>query len=128
MIVADCTVIVRLVLAADDPKRAEALWLRDPEWIAPALWEAEFASVLLKYERAGQLPVAGVSAHLTHAQALFEHTTHHVSMERALQSARRTGCSSYDSYYIALAEDLGLKLYSYDKEILLKCRGLALEP
>ncbi len=128
MIVADCTLIARLVIGADDPKRAEALWLRDPEWVAPALWEAEFASVLLKYERTGQLPATGVSAHLSHALALFESSTHYVSMERALQSARRTGCSSYDSYYIALAEDLGVKLYSYDKEILRKCRGIALEP
>ncbi len=128
MIVADCSLIARLVIAAEDSKRAEALWLRDPGWMAPVLWEAEFASVLLKYERAGQLSAAGVAEHALRALAIFEHATHHVSMERALQSARRTGCSSYDGYYVALAEDLEVKLYSYDKEILKKCRGLALEP
>lgn len=43
-------------------------------------------------------------------------------------AARRTGCSGYDSYYIALAEDLDVKLYTYDKEILRKCAGLAVKP
>ena len=128
MIVADCTLITRLVIAADDPEPARALWLRDPEWAAPALWQAEFASVLLKYERAGLLSASGAAARTRRAEELFESTTHHVSIERALVSARRSGCSSYDSYYVALAEDLDVKLYTYDREILRKCRSLALQP
>jgi len=128
MIVADCTLIARLIVAADNPAPARALWLRDPAWAAPTLWEAEFVSVLLKYERAGLMSVAAAIERARRAAAILQHATHHVSMERALETARRIGCSGYDSYYVALAEDLGVKLYTYDKEILKKCRGLALEP
>lgn len=128
MIVADCTVLARLLIAAHDPTRTEVLWSRDPAWAAPVLWEAEFASVLLNYERAGRLSVAGSNELARQALKIFAPGTHIVSMERALLSARRSGCSSYDSYYVALAEDLNVKLYTYDKEILKKCHGLAFQP
>jgi len=42
--------------------------------------------------------------------------------------ARRTGCSGYDSQYIALAEDLGLTLYTWDRQILDRCPQLAIAP
>ena len=48
-----------------------------------------------------------------------------VAPERVLAVARRTGCSVYDSQYGALAEDLGLKLYTYDKGLLSRCPKVA---
>lgn len=42
--------------------------------------------------------------------------------------SRRTGCSAYDSQYVCLAEDLGLDLFTYDREILSKCPGIAAKP
>lgn len=128
MIVADCSLIARLIIAANDPGPAKALWLRDSDWAAPALWEAEFASVLLKYEHAGLLSAPGAAAHRLRAEAIFERTTHYITIDRALISARRSGCSSYDGYYVALAEDLDVKLYTYDKEILRRCPNLAARP
>ena len=128
MIVADCTLIARLIIGVDDPAPARALWLRDSDWAAPTFWEPEFASVLLKYERARLMSPAAGAERARHALEIFEHTTHQLLMDRALQTARRTGCSAYDSYYIALAEELGVKLYTYNREILRRCRGLAFQP
>ena len=125
MIVTDCTVIARLIMRAGDTGRVDSLFERDPEWTAPSLWQPEFASVLNKYERAGRLTHGGVAAMIRKALELFAQSTHHVSIARVLDTARRTGCSSYDSYYIALAEDLNLKLYTYDAEVLKKCPRLA---
>jgi len=128
VIVADCTVIVRLIIGPREVEAAERLRVREPVWAAPTLWEAEFASVVWKYERLGRISRAGSDEFVRRAQETLEHSTHHVVMERALETARRTGCSSYDSYYVALAEDLGVKLYTYDGGILAKCRNLALKP
>ncbi|CAN5195291.1 hypothetical protein BH20VER2_BH20VER2_14340 [soil metagenome] len=128
MIVADCTIIARLIIGTGDVTGVESLWDHDPDWNAPALWEAEFASVLMKYERAGVItPVAAATFAARALQELSE-GTHHVSIDRAMDAARRSGCSVYDSYYIALAEELGAKLYTYDREILRRCASLALEP
>jgi predicted nucleic acid-binding protein len=128
VIVADCTVITRLIVRADDPGPVDLLFERDPDWTAPSLWQAEFASVLCRYERAGRLPPEGAAALIQKALELFMHTTRHVSIARVLDTARRTGCSTYDSHYIALAEDLRLKLCTYDEEILKKCPRLAQKP
>ncbi|MHB8520359.1 MAG: type II toxin-antitoxin system VapC family toxin [Limisphaerales bacterium] len=128
MIVTDCTVIARLIIRAEDPGPVDSLFQRDHEWTAPSLWQAEFASVLNKYERAGRLSPDGIAAMTRKALELFAQATRHVSIGRVLETARRTGCSTYDSYYIALAEDLNLKLYTYDAEILKKCPRLARTP
>jgi len=128
VIVADCTLIARLVIAADDATAAQELWLRDSSWAAPTLWEAEFANVLLKYERAGFLSADGVAARFADAEKVMSGSTHHVAAQRALNTARDVGCSAYDAFYVALAEDLGTKLYTYDKQLLKKCPGIAFEP
>ena len=128
MIVADCTVIARLILRADDPAAVDALLERDPQWAAPSLWQAEFASVLRKYERAGQLSPDASHAYAQRALTLLAHSTRQVSLSTVLETSRRTGCSAYDSYYLALAEDLGIKLYTYDAEVLAKCTNRAQRP
>lgn len=128
MIVADCTVFSRLILRAEDADAVDTLFEADPNWASPDLWEAEFASVLRKYELAGRLPLSLTPLLVRKAEELFAENTFRVSMTRALETARQTGCSTYDSHYIALAEDLGLKLYTYDTDILKKCPRLARRP
>jgi predicted nucleic acid-binding protein len=128
VIVADCTVFSRLILRADDPTGVDALFEADPDWAGPSLWEAEFASVLRKYEKAGRLPLSLTPLLVRKAEELFAENTCRISMSRALETSRQTGCSTYDSHYIALAEDLGLKLYTFDTEILKKCPRLARRP
>jgi len=128
VIVSDCTVIARFIIRADDPRPVDLLFERDQEWLAPNLWQAEFASVLIKYERAGRLSPEGTAAMIGRALELLSPATHDVSIARVLETARRTGCSTYDGHYIALAEDLNLKLYTYDEEILKKCPRLARAP
>jgi predicted nucleic acid-binding protein len=128
MIVADCTVIARLIIRADDPGAVDTLLELDPQWTAPLLWQAEFASVLRKYERTGRLSAEGSHAFARRALELFAHSTQQISLDRILETARRTGCSTYDSHYLALAEDLDLKLYTYDEEIITKCAPRAQRP
>lgn len=128
MIVADCSIIARLIIGIGDTERVDALWARDSDWVAPTLWAAELASVLLKYERAGKLPSNIANEHARRASSLLAHQSHLVSIDRALETARRTTCSSYDSYYVALAEDLAVPLYTFDRAIVKKCPGIAFEP
>lgn len=128
MIVADCTLIARLIIRADDPGAADALLEGDPQWTAPLLWQAEFASVLRKYERAGRLSAAGSHAYTRRALELLANSTQQISLDRILETSRRTGCSTDDSHYLALAEDLDLKLFTYDEEIITKCAPRAQRP
>ncbi len=100
----------------------------DADWAAPRLWLDEFLNVLATYERNGFLAPDEVTPILNDALALMQGSSYEIPPERILAVARRTGCSAYDSQYIALAEDLGTKLYTCDKRILAGCGGLAIEP
>ena len=55
MIVADANPIAYLLIPGPFTADAERVLKKDPEWLAPMLWRSEFASILIKYVRAGTL-------------------------------------------------------------------------
>ena len=128
MIVVDTNVISYLLIRGDRSEAIDRLLESDSEWVAPRLWLDEFLNVLATYERLGKLEPEDGSPILRDALSLMQDASYEVSPERVLAVARRTGCSAYDSQYIALAEDLGLKLYTCDQKVLKNCPGLAIEP
>ncbi len=128
MIVVDTNVIAYLLLAGDRSEAIDRLREMDPDWIAPRLWLDEFLNVLCTYERTGNLTPEAAVELLEDALALMKEKSYDIPPERVLAVARRTGCSGYDSQYIALAEDLGLKFYTCDKGILKKCPNVAVAP
>ncbi|MBT5925814.1 MAG: type II toxin-antitoxin system VapC family toxin [Verrucomicrobia bacterium] len=48
--------------------------------------------------------------------------------ERILTVALNTGCSGYDAQFIALAEDLGTQLFTFDQKILKNAKHIARNP
>jgi predicted nucleic acid-binding protein len=128
VIVVDTNVISYLLIRGDRSEAMDRLLEIDGEWIAPRLWLDEFLNVLATYERNGMLASDEASPILNDALGLMQDSSYEVPPERVLAVARRTGCSAYDSQYVALAEDLGLKLYTCDQRVLKNCPSLAVEP
>jgi len=128
VIVVDTNVISYLLIRGDRSEAIDRLLESDSEWVAPRLWLDEFLNVLATYERLGKLEPEDGSPILRDALSLMQDASYEVPPERVLAVARRTGCSAYDSQYIALSEDLGLKLYTCDQKVLKNCPGLAIEP
>ena len=128
MIVVDTNVIAYLLMRGEHSAAADRLLERDPDWVAPRLWLDEFLNVLCTYERNGAIGAKQAMALLEDALALMEDASYEVAPERILATGRRTGCSGYDSHYIALAEDLGLKLFTCDQHILQSCPDIAVRP
>ena len=127
MIVVDTNVIAYLLIRGERSGAMDRLLDRDPDWVAPRLWLDEFLNVLCTYERTGGIGSAQSMALLEDALALMEGASYEVAPERVLAVARRTGCSGYDSQYIALAEDLGVKFHTCDQRVVRKCPGLAVQ-
>jgi predicted nucleic acid-binding protein len=128
VIVVDTNVIAYLLIAGDRSEAADRLWRADSEWVAPRLWLEEFLNVLATSERHGRIDSRLAGELLDDAVDLMFEGSFEVRPERVLAVARRTGCSGYDSQYVSLAEDLGLKLYTWDRQILDRCPELAVAP
>ncbi len=128
MIVVDTNVIAYLLFRGDKSEASERLQQADPDWVAPHLWLDEFLNVLCTYERNGLITAQEAAGLLADALSLMDGKSYDIPPHRVLPVARRTGCSGYDSQYIALAEDLGVKLYTHDRRILDTCPELAVMP
>ena len=128
MIVVDTNVIAYFLIRGEKSDAVDRLLARDAEWVAPRLWLDEFVNVLCTYEKAGTLTATLAATLLEDALALMDGAAYEISPERILSVSRRTGCSGYDSQYIALAEDLAVPLYTFDKRILQNCPKLAKLP
>jgi len=117
MIVADVNIVVYLL--TDTPQRAMAsqLYIRDPIWVLPPLWQHELLNVLATLTR--QVVVEQDSALLIwrHAVDLLAHREQQPNMEHALLLAIEHGISAYDAQYVALARELGVSLVSEDKKL-----------
>lgn len=128
MIVVDANVITYLVLKGDYSKVCGDLFVWDSEWVAPRLWHDELCNVLVTYERRGLLDRKSALLAFSDAEAVIGNNQYDVRAERILSVADRTKCSGYDSQYIALAEDLGINLFTFDKKILSLAKDVALKP
>lgn len=128
MIVVDTNVITYLVLKGDYSKECSDLFMHDPEWAAPRLWRDELCNVLATYERQGLLNRDHALEAFADAEAVIGDHQYDIRPERILSVAARTQCSGYDSQYIALAEDLGTNVFTFDKKIISAAKGIALRP
>ena len=128
MIVVDANVITYLVLNGDYSKECSNLFSWDPEWSAPRLWRDELSNVLATYERRGLLTRKDALLGFGDAETILGRNEYEVKIERILSVAERTQCSGYDAQYLALAEDLGLNLYTFDKKILSLTGSIAVRP
>ena len=117
MIVADVNVVAYLYFPGPHSEAAEALLLRDAEWMVPRLWRSEFRNVLTTYMRQGQLTLEGAMDINRRAEALLGDNEFDVSALAVLRLAKESGCSAYDCEYIALAEHLDVMLVSADKKL-----------
>jgi len=128
MIVVDTNVIAYLLIDGEHTEKVEKLRKAHAEWIAPRLWPDEFLNIVATRERTKLMSASVAGSTLELACELMEGKSYDLPAQRILATARRTSCTACDSQFVCLAEDLGLKLYTFDSRILANCSGLALEP
>ena len=128
MIVVDTNILGYLFIKGEHSDRVEQLLVEDSDWVAPRLWLDEFLNVLATMERVGKMESQEADAVLTDAIELMEDRSYDVPAQRVLATARRTGCSAFDSQFLTLAEDLGLRLYTFDRKLIDRSGGVAVEP
>lgn len=118
MIVVDTNVLAYLLLPYKYSPRADALFKRDPEWVAPILWRSEFRNVLAGYLRRKTLTLDEVLKVQAEAEAILSGNEHEVDSRRVLELVRDSNCSAYDCEFVALAAKLGVKVMTMDAKVL----------
>jgi predicted nucleic acid-binding protein len=128
MIVVDTNIIIHLHMTSDWTATILKILQKDPYWFAPPLWQSEFRNVLsvamhrklISLEQAGQI--------MDSALKTMSGREIPVSSRRVLELAAASSCSAYDCEYVALAQELDMKLVTLDKKILAHFPETAVEP
>ena len=118
MIVVDTNVLAYLLLPCEFSPQADALFKRDPDWVAPILWRSEFRNLLAGYVRRKTLTFDEVLKVQAEAEALLAGNEHEVDSRRVLELVRDSNCSAYDCEFIALAVRLGTRVVTMDRKML----------
>ncbi len=128
MIVADTNLLAYLHLPGTKSEVADDVLVKDPDWVSTPLWASEFRNILFAFVRTQGMPPDLARAHWQDAQTQMAGHVLIPDPEHILAKADSTSLSAYDAEYVALAEALGVRLVTSDKEILRHARGVACSP
>ena len=128
MIVVDTSIIASLWVPNDMEELAYEVLRKDPDWVAPLLWRSEIRNVLALYLRKNILELSTVLQSMQEAEQLMKSNAYEVNSTQVLQLVQHSSCSSYDCEFVALADDLGVQLVSFDKQICREFSGIAVHP
>lgn len=108
--------------------QVDQAWSVDPDWIAPALWRSELRSGLTKHVRYGSFSLREAFERALEAENLLRETREVRDHHRVLTIAVETGCSAYDSEYVALAMEERIPLLTYDRKLINAFPRIAMTP
>lgn len=117
MIVVDADVIASFWIKTARTDAALQARRRDADWVAPLLWRSELRSVLRQHLVRGTLGFADAVWISEKAEAVMEGREYAVRSADVLKLAERTGHSSYDCEYVALARAEGVRLVTGDRAL-----------
>ncbi len=117
MIVVDTNVIAYLLLPSEHTPAARAAYERDPIWAAPLLWRSEFRNVLASSIHQGHMTLDDVVDLMDVGNELMEGREYAVDSTDVLNLASLSSCSAYDCEFVALAQELGVRLVTADRRI-----------
>ena len=118
MIVVDTNIIGYLYLTSERSTQAEQALIKDAQWAAPLLWRSEFRNVLALYIRKQILTLAEAQRVMEEAMGLMQDREYEVNSPQVLRLVASSTCSAYDCEFVALAQDLDVRLVTVDAQIL----------
>lgn len=117
MIVVDVNTIVYLWIPGEMTELAEKALKKDAIWVSSILWRSEFRNILAQCLRRGNMNPETARRCLEGAESQMSGQEYIIPSSLVMQKVADSNCSAYDCEYIALAEDLGIKLITSDKQI-----------
>jgi predicted nucleic acid-binding protein len=128
MIVVDTNLLIYLYVPSTLTAQAEAVFQRDPLWVAALLWRSEFRNTLVGLVRQGSLSLETARQIAQRAESWMSGREYTVVTDHVLRLAAESDCSAYDCEFVAVAQDLGLALVTADRQLLKAFPSTAVEP
>jgi predicted nucleic acid-binding protein len=118
VIVVDSNVLAYFYLPGDFTAEAQALFERDPDWVAPVLWRSEFRNILAGYLRRGSLSFEEAVRIQAEAEDQMAGAEFAVDSLSVLGLVCNSSCTAYDCEFVALANELDTRLVTMDRKLL----------
>jgi predicted nucleic acid-binding protein len=128
MIVVDTNIIIHLHMTSEWSTHILGILQMDPYWYSPPLWQSEFRNVLSGAMRRNIINLDQARQIMESALETMAGHEIPVSSGRVLELAAVSSCTAYDCEFVALAKELGVKLVTFDKQILARFPETAVEP
>jgi predicted nucleic acid-binding protein len=126
VIVADTNLVSYLLIEGEQTDAVRRVWTKDSAWVLPPLWRSEFLNVLATAHRAGVISQDQAMLAWQRAKALLGASEAEPLGEQVLRIAIERSVSAYDAQFVAVAEELGIRLVTSDKRICDRCPHVAL--
>ena len=118
MIVVDANILAYLVLPGPLTATASRLATIQTVWAAPLLARSELRNALALQIRLRTISLYQALAAMERAERALSGRLLAVPSLDVLSLAAQSGCTAYDCEYVALAQQLGTKLITEDKQLL----------
>ena len=128
MIVADSNLIAYLHLPGPKESVADAVLIKDGEWWVPPLWKSEFRNILFAYMREQGMDLRTAEAHWTEALEHLGTNQMEPNPANVLAKASDSRLSAYDAEFVVLAEELGVRLVTSDRQVIESFPATAISP
>jgi predicted nucleic acid-binding protein len=128
MIVVDTNVIASMWVPNDMDEWVYQVFKKDDDWVAPLLWRSEFRNVLSIYLRKDILELSVVLQAIEEAEQLMNANEFEVNSTQVMSLVSDSSCSAYDCEFVALADDLNIRLVTFDKRIVREFPDIAITP
>ena len=125
MIVLDTNILSYFFLDTAYSEKTEILFKQESIWYAPYLWKSEFRNVLALYLRKGLITIEDAFFTMDKAELLMEGNEFYITSQHILTLVNESKCSAYDCEFVALAQQLNIKLVTEDKKIISEFKDIA---
>jgi len=126
MIVVDTNIISYFYLNTAYSEKVDLIFKQDSNWCAPYLWRSEFRNVLALYLRKGLISIEDTFIAHEKAEMLMAGNEFYITSRHILTLVNESKCSAYDCEFVALAQQLNVKLITEDKKIISEFKDIAI--
>ena len=127
MTVVDTNAVAYLVIQGQFTRQTESARSRDPDWRVPGLFVHEWLNVVTRHVEERFLGRDEAIRAYRRGLALVKIDARPPDPVRVLNLHASSGCTSYDLQFVALADDLRVKLLTADNEVLKAFPDLAVD-